>query len=94
MSAPGVERDAAWWAGFCEVMEMTRSSCAHCRGIPDLPPSDEPRDPPGNAPAISYPFTVRYPGRCRECGGSVQPGDEARMVEGFLVCEECTPWLV
>lgn len=73
----------------CEITELTRQFCAHCKGLPDLPIVEERRDPPGN---IAFPTTARYPGRCRECDTHIVAGDRIVLVGGSLICEVCAPW--
>lgn len=75
---------------LCEVTELTRQFCAHCRGLPDLPVVEERRDPSGN---VSYPVTAKYPGRCRECSASIVPGDDIVLVGGATICGVCAPWM-
>lgn len=93
------EREQAWWRGECDVMEIMRASCSHCRGLPDLPVSEEPRDPaPGAGSLIGRPtmFEARFDGRCAECRGVIAPGDLiARLSggrDGRYACQECAPW--
>lgn len=90
--APGVEHDEAWWAGECELMELTRRYCAHCRKLPDVPVLDLDERSPG--PEIdrgpSLPFVARFEGRCSDCGHSITPGDMIRRGASGFVCEGCS----
>lgn len=89
---PGPPHDDAWWAGFCEVMELTRSSCAHCRKLPDVPALD--LDEQSRGPELQNdpgpPFVARFDGFCRECGHSIAPGDTIRGAGTGYVHEGCT----
>ena len=34
-------------------------------------------------------FTAAYQGRCRRCGGRIEPGDQIGLVCGDLACGPC-----
>lgn len=92
--APGVAHDAAWWAGFCEVMELTRSGCGHCRGLKDAPEQIDPYDTDGAYGRVSVQrdglaFAARYAGTCAECRHSIEVGDQIRQRGTSYVHEGC-----
>jgi hypothetical protein len=58
----------------CDVTELYRSDCAHCRNITDQP------DPAG--PRSVGPWVVAYwPGTCAGCGNDFDQGDMIRRDE-------------
>lgn len=97
MTALAGDRDAAWWQGECERMEIMRASCSHCRKLPDLPTRDDDyrdrSEVPDDAgkPAV---FAARFTGRCAVCGTSIEPGDLITRLGtvGRYACQECGPW--
>lgn len=78
-------------------MEIMRASCAHCRGLPDLPTRDDEHpertgsELDAGKPAV---FAARFTGRCAVCRGSIEPGDLITRLGtvGRYACQECGPW--
>ncbi|MFI6296729.1 hypothetical protein ACIBEJ_34425 [Nonomuraea sp. NPDC050790] len=66
----------------CDLTELIKSMCAHCRGIPDEPALN----PLGRRPAVS----ASWPGWCAACG---QPFGQDDMIRsdgiGGWVAECC-----
>lgn len=88
------ERDAGWWAGECDVMEIMRGSCSHCRKLPDLPVRAEHPERAGRTGVELTVFVARFDGECVECRGIIVKGDTiAQLAVGRYACEECAPWV-
>lgn len=51
----------------CEVTELERNACAHCRRIPD--PGTEPE-----APRAVVTLASNFPGKCAGCGETFPAG--------------------
>lgn len=77
----------------CDRTDLLVSDCDHCRR-PKSPPA--PVTPGleeldfGDQGDVGPVFTARYYSDCPECGNKVEPGDQARMVDGEATHEECT----
>jgi hypothetical protein len=62
----------------CELTDLDKASCAHCRGIVDLPVDR----------SFGPWFPARYEGRCR-CGQRWNVGDSIRVIPGGFYEGEC-----
>jgi hypothetical protein len=60
----------------CGLTELPVNMCAHCREQ-WLPEPEPPRW-----------FLAQYPGRCVDCDGPIEPGDEIAATDDGYVC--CT----
>ena len=52
---------------LCEVMELPKATCAHCRRLPEPVPRH-----------LGHPFTAAYAGSCVDCADRFEPGDLIR----------------
>lgn len=63
----------------CDVSELPKDWCGHCRGE-----APEPRS------SVMYRFTAKFGSPCDSCGEWIHEGDlVARMDDGSFCCEEC-----
>ena len=80
----------------CELTELIKTQCGHCRG-PKRPRFVEPLfDPPAideyHEEEIISSFPARYSGWCARCCGKIQPGDwVSRTTGNSYLCSECAP---
>jgi hypothetical protein len=70
----------------CEVMDLPRSSCAHCTGR-----NGDPADMALLAERNPGPWIeAQYRGNCSECRGRIQPGAQIRPDgQGGWLCASC-----
>jgi hypothetical protein len=66
----------------CDMTDLLKDQCAHCKPKPPTPPRDTSDYGPW--------FNARFDGDCDDCGASIYEGDEIRSdgAEGWL-CERC-----
>lgn len=57
--------------GRCDVTELERAACAHCRGLPD--PGEEPMVAAGE-PVPGATVRAYWPGKCGGCGEPFEAG--------------------
>ncbi len=61
----------------CDVMDLPRAWCAHCRHLPD-------------PPAYGRWYQARTALVCVDCGDGIESGDRVRAAsQGHVVCEDC-----
>lgn len=72
--------------GWCEVMEMDRAGCAHCRPPVPHPPVRADHPWRGNRP-----FVARYGSRCPACNANILADLDmiVRNADGQYVHQEC-----
>ena len=74
----------------CELTDLYTSQCAHCLGHVAETTLERPRryvsdvDNPPTTAAI-------FDSRCPQCNGPISPGDTITLVDGFWLCDGCTP---
>lgn len=64
-------------ADVCEVTELDRACCAHCRGLPD--PGREPMVTVDDPPPPGATVRAQWPGKCGGCGDPFPEGCSPRM---------------
>jgi hypothetical protein len=77
----------------CELTELIKAQCAHCRTPPRPRFVEALFDTPGNddEDAVVAIFTARFDGRCARCDGFFYSGDWiSRTAAGNYWCPECT----
>jgi hypothetical protein len=69
--------------GWCEVMDMGKAGCAHCRA--DRARLDALERELSGESALGPVFSAGYASKCHVCDGLIYVGDEARRApEGFI----------
>ena len=78
----------------CHQTDLLVAECAHCRLAPAPTPALDMEGMEdldlGDAADVGPVFTASYYSTCPECQNRVEPGDQARMVDGEATHEECT----
>jgi hypothetical protein len=65
----------------CDLTELTKAFCAHCRGDGDVPLAEL---------VIVCRFTAQYDGRCCNCDGPYLAGERiGRTEDGGYACGGC-----
>lgn len=81
----------------CELMDLPKVMCSHCRGLPWTPPRDaevEDVGPIGRQPDRWFP--AAYDGNCAGCGALFEAGEPLiRSGAGYVAscCNGETPWV-
>jgi hypothetical protein len=74
----------------CELTELIKSQCAHCR--PQAPRFREALFDDPFSDDDTATFQARYSGRCEQCDGLFEVGDWiARTGDSDYLCQDCTP---